>query len=67
MVKPPESPAYAMEELVSDCARVAEALGETTAVIVGQDWAINDGWFGPATPHAEPKTAPATSPTGPRT
>jgi pimeloyl-ACP methyl ester carboxylesterase len=42
--KPPESSAYAMEELVSDCAGVVEALGETTAVIVGHDLGAPVAW-----------------------
>jgi pimeloyl-ACP methyl ester carboxylesterase len=42
--KPTEVEAYRITELVATCAGVVEALGETTATIVGHDWGAPVAW-----------------------
>lgn len=42
--KPADPHAYSMAELVADCAGVVEALGETSAVIVGHDFGAPVAW-----------------------
>ena len=37
--------AYRLVDLAADCVGVVEALGETTAVIVGHDWGAAVTWF----------------------
>jgi pimeloyl-ACP methyl ester carboxylesterase len=44
--KPTEVAAYRITELVADCVGVVEALGESTAVIVGHDFAAPVAWTG---------------------
>lgn len=42
--KPVDVSAYRITELVEDCVGVVEALGESTAVIVGHDWGAPVAW-----------------------
>jgi pimeloyl-ACP methyl ester carboxylesterase len=42
--KPAEVAAYRITELVEDCVGVVQALGESTAVIVGHDWGSPVAW-----------------------
>jgi pimeloyl-ACP methyl ester carboxylesterase len=42
--KPEDAAAYRITELVADCVGVVEALGESTAVIVGHDWGAPVAW-----------------------
>lgn len=42
--KPTDISAYRISELVADCVGVVEALGESTAYIVGHDWGAPVAW-----------------------
>lgn len=42
--KPVELVAYRITELVADCIGVVQALGESTAVIIGHDWGAPVAW-----------------------
>ncbi|HEY1973128.1 MAG TPA: alpha/beta hydrolase [Pseudonocardia sp.] len=42
--KPPSVSDYRITELVADCVGVVQALGETSAVIVGHDWGAPVAW-----------------------